>query len=377
MIYRFLHTGDWQLGMKRHYFSEGVQERYTQARFDAVRALGRIAEQEQCRFMLVCGDMFESNQVDRGTVARALEALREVRVPVYILPGNHDPLDAACVYNSSTFVDRQAANIHVIRNEEPFRPIDGLELVGAPWLSKRPAVNPATEVMASLSATDVPRVLAAHGMVDTFNPEKDDPRIITAADLDAAISAGKLTYAAVGDRHSATSIGNSGQAWYAGTPEATDAGEVRSGFALVVDIDGSDNKASVREVPVGNWQFIREEFALDTIEDIKSLADWLAGLENKETTVLKLDLGGSITLTENTVLHEHIDAATDVFAAVIVNDDKLMVAPDDQDFADMGFSGFAGRTVDQLRATIDAGGPEATAARQALMLMMRLSRSGE
>ncbi|HOB52800.1 MAG TPA: hypothetical protein PK176_11235 [Acidobacteriota bacterium] len=51
---RFLHTSDWQLGMRRHFLDEGAQERYAQARFDAVRALGRIAAAEECRVMLVC-----------------------------------------------------------------------------------------------------------------------------------------------------------------------------------------------------------------------------------------------------------------------------------------------------------------------------------
>ncbi|MBE9478645.1 MAG: hypothetical protein IMY80_01665 [Chloroflexi bacterium] len=48
---RFLHIGDWQLGMTRHFFSEGVQERFAQSRFDDIRELGRIAEEEDCRFM--------------------------------------------------------------------------------------------------------------------------------------------------------------------------------------------------------------------------------------------------------------------------------------------------------------------------------------
>lgn len=57
-VTRFLHTGDWQLGMTRHFFSEGVQERFAQSRFDAIRELGRIAEEEDCRFIVVCGDVF-------------------------------------------------------------------------------------------------------------------------------------------------------------------------------------------------------------------------------------------------------------------------------------------------------------------------------
>lgn len=69
MSFRFLHTGDWQLGMTRHFFSEGVQERFAQSRFDAIRELGRIAKKEDCQFMVVCGDVFESNLVDRKTVS--------------------------------------------------------------------------------------------------------------------------------------------------------------------------------------------------------------------------------------------------------------------------------------------------------------------
>jgi hypothetical protein len=38
----------------------------------------------------VCGDSFESNQVDRKTVARTIEALKEVPVPVYLLPSIKD-----------------------------------------------------------------------------------------------------------------------------------------------------------------------------------------------------------------------------------------------------------------------------------------------
>jgi hypothetical protein len=36
---RFLHTGDRQLGMTRHFFSEGVQERFAQCRFNVLRGL--------------------------------------------------------------------------------------------------------------------------------------------------------------------------------------------------------------------------------------------------------------------------------------------------------------------------------------------------
>jgi len=82
---RFLHTSDWQLGMTR-YFLGRIPRTVHSSAVDAIRTLGRIAKEEGCQFMLVCGDAFESNQVDRKTVARSLEALKST-VPVFILPG--------------------------------------------------------------------------------------------------------------------------------------------------------------------------------------------------------------------------------------------------------------------------------------------------
>src|SRR3990172_2692276 len=127
MSFWFLHTSDWQLGMTRHFLAEGAQERFNQARFDAIRTLGRIVREEDCQFLLVCGDAFESNQVDRKTVARALEALRDMPVPIYILPGNHDPLNAASVYRSSTFIERKPPQVQVIETAAPIEVAEGVE----------------------------------------------------------------------------------------------------------------------------------------------------------------------------------------------------------------------------------------------------------
>jgi len=39
-VIRFIHTSDWQLGMTRHFLSEGAQERFSQARVYAIQKLG-------------------------------------------------------------------------------------------------------------------------------------------------------------------------------------------------------------------------------------------------------------------------------------------------------------------------------------------------
>lgn len=371
---RFLHTGDWQLGMTRHFLSEGAQERYSQARFDAIRTMGRVAKDQNCQFMLVCGDAFESNLVDRKTVARAMEALKEVSVPVFILPGNHDTLNAASVYRSSTFIERKPVQVQVIETAAPIKIAEGVELVGAPWMSKRPVANPIEEAINALvPANKVIRICMGHGAVDTLTPDMESAGIISVAALERAIGEGKIHFVALGDRHSLTKVGGGDRIWYSGTPEATDFRETQSGYAHVVDI--GDDSVITKSIQIGQWRFIeRERVDLNTADDVEALRKSLEEIENKERTVVRLNLVGSLSLALTGALQNHLLDAKDVFGAFDVRDGALIVLPDDTDFTNLGFSGFADGTVQRLRSKIAEDGDEATVAREALMLMLRLAR---
>jgi DNA repair exonuclease SbcCD nuclease subunit len=375
-VTRFLHTSDWQLGMTRHFFTEGTQERFSQARFDAIRTMGRVAKDENCQFMLVSGDAFESNQVDRKTVARTLEALKEVPVPVFILPGNHDPLNAASVYRSSTFIERKPPHVNVIESMEPVKIVDGVELVGALWVSKRPPVNPLEELLRDLEpANGLIRICVGHGIIDYFTPDKESPGIIQVSILERAIADGKIHFVALGDRHSLTKIGDTGRIWYSGTPESTDFRETQSGFAQIVDID--ETNVATKSVQIGRWQFIeRERIDLNSPEEVEALKKNLEGIENKDRTIIRMNLVGSLSLSLSAELQNNLLAAKDLFGAFEVREDDLLVLPDDADFANLGFSGFADETIQQLRAKIAAGGDECITARDALMLLLRLAKEG-
>ena len=370
---RFLHTGDWQLGMTRHFFSEGVQERFAQSRFDAIRELGRIAKEEDCRFMVVCGDVFESNLVDRKTVSRALEALKDVPVPVYLLPGNHDPLNAASVYRSTTFLERKPAHVHVIEDTTPIRVDEGVEIVGIPWTSKRPLQDLVALTTGKLEPiVDTLRVCVAHGMVDNLSPNPDDPALISLHAAENAISQNKIHYLALGDRHSLTEVGDSGRIWYAGAPEPTDYNEVKPGFALVATIN--EEGVTRKEVNVGRWKFIeREQVDLNTKEDIEALRGWLGNLEDKERTVVKLRLVGSLSLSFHGELEELLAHVQEILGAVETRRDNLVVIPEDADFMDLGFSGFASCTVERLRSNVEKSGPDSITSRDALALLVRLA----
>ncbi len=373
---RFLHTGDWQLGMTRHFFSEGVQERFAQSRFDAIRRLGRIAEEEDCRFMVVCGDVFESNLVDRKTVSRAIEALKDVPVSVYLLPGNHDPFNAASVYRSTTFLERKPAHVHVIEDTAPVRVDNDIEIVGIPWTSKRPLedlVAVTTEKLEPI--VDTLRVCVAHGMVDNLSPDPDDPALISLHAAENAILQNKFHYLALGDRHSLTVVGDSGRIWYAGTPEPTDYNEVKPGFALVATIN--EEGVTTKEVCSGRWKFIeRKQVDLNTKEDIEALRGWFENLEDKERTVIKLRFIGALSLSLHGKLEEMLSHYKEILGAVETRMNNLVIMPEDADFMNLGFSGFASCTVERLRSSAEESGPDTIAARDALALLIRLAGRG-
>ncbi|MCK5240827.1 metallophosphoesterase [bacterium] len=370
---RFLHTSDWQLGMTRRFLSEEAQARYTQARFDAIRTMGRIAKEKQCQFMVVCGDSFESNQVDRKTVVRAIEALKEVTVPIYLLPSNHDPLDAATVYRSSTFIEKKPDHVHIMENTESVQVGEAIELVGAPWLSKRPNGNPIVNLLNELPpAVGIKRICVGHGIVDIFTPNKEAENVITVSKLESAILEGKVHFIALGDRHSLTKIGSGDRIWYSGTPESTDFREDHSGSCQIVTMDG--DHVTTEEVKIGQWSFIEKLVDLNTKDDVESLRKKLEDVPNRERSVVKLEFKGSLTLSLYGVLQNHILAAKDVLAGSVIKEDNLHVIPNDTDFIDLGFSGFADATVKRLQDKINQGGTEGAVASDAFMLLLRLSK---
>ena len=242
---RFIHTADWQLGMTRHFLDGEAQSRFSQARLDAIRRIGDMAREHRAEFVVVAGDVFETNQVSRQTVLRACEALAAIDVPVFLLPGNHEQLDATSVFRQPTFVRAAPANVVVIESSEPYRVAGrpGLEIVGAPRMTKRSLGDPLEPGWVGLApAAGVTRVLVGHGIVDVVMPigdEPDEETRIRIAPVEAAIADGRVAYVALGDRHSTTDVGSTGRAWYAGAPEPTAYVETDAGNVLLVEIDES------------------------------------------------------------------------------------------------------------------------------------------
>lgn len=371
---RFIHTADWQLGMRPYYLDERTQELFAEARFDAIRQIGRLAKQEGCDFVVVAGDVFE-NQPDRRTVARALDAMATIPVPTYLLPGNHDPLEPGAVYRSASFTSRKPDNVHVLGAPAVTEIKPGVEMLAAPWLSRRPAIDLVAQVCQDIGPAPGIRFLVGHGIVDSLSPTRDNLALIQVARLEEALADRRLHYVALGDRHSVTRI--SDRIWYSGTPEATDFGEERPGCVLVVQI-AAGGACTVEEREVGQWRFIRGDFELAGIDDLDQVNDWLEQLPNKGRSIVRLGLTGTLPVRGKAALDQLLINQQETFAAIERWDLKwnLAILPDDGDVGNLELAGFAREAWEQLRAEAQPDEARADLARDSLALLYRLAGGG-
>ena len=371
---RFLHTSDWQLGMTRRFLTPEAQSRFTDARIQAIRTIGSLAQQRDAQFVVVAGDVFESNMVDRQLVLRTLEALREAVVTFYLLPGNHDPLDGGSVFRSNVFRNNQPSNVVVLEGET-VEPSAGTWLVPAPWRSKKQTSDPiaaALEVAGQLTGT---RIIVGHGGSDAYAPDPDRVDLIRTANAEAAIASGAVHYIALGDRHSRTAIGSTGRIWYSGAPEPTEYRETDPGLVLDVLLDG--DQIEVTPVKVASWRFAEStDVAIDSAADIVRLRTWLDGLPAKERTILNLGFTGTVSMAVAAELDETVEHYRPMFGAIErrSGDSDLVVIPSESDFSSLGLSGFAARAAEELGQQAAQPSPQSREARDALALLHRLVR---
>lgn len=369
----FVHTADWQLGMRRHYLDPEAQGVFSQARVDAVKAVGALAAEVDADFVTVGGDAFDDNAVDRRTVLKAREALASFpAVPVLVLPGNHDALEAGSVFRRHEFESGLPPNVRVVSDTAPIEVPPGVEVVGGPFTVRHPATNPLIRAVEGLTPSSQLRILLGHGNLDAVAGSFDQAGLLRLSELEGWLSEGLAHFVALGDRHSATSVGDTDRVWYAGAPEPTGYREDPQGTALVVRIDQQDVEVEVHRV--GTWTYRQRVFDVAGPADLDAVVQWLDEPERKEHTIASLAVRGSLSLGDLHRLETAIDDARGLYGALEIWDrhHELMAVPSEEDLADMALGGFVAGALEELR---DAAGrsPDDRASTDALALLHRLA----
>jgi len=108
---KLLHSADWHLDAPIHGRTPAQTALLRQSLLDLPQKICALARQERCDLMLLSGDLFDGS-CSAESLSAVQQALREAAIPVFIAPGNHDPIDSSCPWNQEGW----PKNVHIFRS---------------------------------------------------------------------------------------------------------------------------------------------------------------------------------------------------------------------------------------------------------------------
>ena len=297
---KFIHTADWQIGKPYNRIEDfEKRSRLKSVRIESVQKIMDLVKEENCDFILVAGDLFDSPSPTLSDVRAVLSIIGEYEIPVYAIPGNHDFGGEGSFWTQDKFADSRselAPNFHILLEPVPLVVNDSV-ILPCP-LKKR---HETKDLLAWLNEvnwneyTGLTRIMVAHGSVSNFQSNQDylpEEQVVYSNLLNLdRLPSEELDYIALGDWHGFKKIND--KAFYSGTPEIDrfPLGDTNTpGYTLVVETERNKNP-KVQEIFTSsvNWYTVTQK--VEGAEDLKSLEQNINDLKsgvNKDLVLLNV-----------------------------------------------------------------------------------------
>jgi len=268
---KFVHTADWHLGRRFPSFDAADQLKLSRARLEVIDRILGVAEQTGADAVLCAGDLFDEPDPGKEWWEPLLEKLRKQQAarPIFLLPGNHDPLVPASVYHlDHSFRRGLPAWVHVIDRDDFEHALSpDAVLYSAPCRSQAGQKDLALSLPGRAAGDERIRIGLVHG--STFDIEGCQMNFPIARD--AVLQRG-FDYLAIGDTHNFREVppGAGVPTVYPGAPEPTTFGEVDAGYVAVVFVTRR-RRAIVRCDRVAQWTW--EQVICRSIAELSALRD--------------------------------------------------------------------------------------------------------
>jgi len=361
---KFVHTADWQIGMK----AEGLGQAGASVRAERLAAGGRVVETAVtcgADFIIVAGDLFEDNGVDRTLIQKTADTLARFDGPVYIVPGNHDPDVPGSVWEHPAWAS--ANNLNVLTEKQPVDITGGI-LYPCPVADKYSTKDPTAWIQTQ--AGNIVRLAVAHGNMEGLPESAPDHPIPRHATQRSG-----LNYLALGHWHSTvtyTDPDGGVRTAYCGTPEPSRFGEPDSGNALLVTIESPVAPPRTKAIKTGGliWQVIEEN--LRHIGDLAALRQRIEALADPDRMLVDLRLNGLLHSQEVGLLSHLQDMVASRFLFSRINMSGLRPSPEDDGWITALPSGVLRDTAARLRKMADDGDTSSRQSQIAALALMEL-----
>jgi len=373
---RFLHAADLHLGLRITRFEENACNRIGEARFEAIEQLRAKAVEHKVDFILIAGDVFDDHSISKAIAERAFTLFegKALPCPVYIIPGNHDPLIPGGVWDREPWKRAQPTkNIHLLREPKPVQ-VQGLPVTIFPCpLRNRNSVDDPTCWIADHLRGEGDasiRIGLAHGSLHLFPNLPLDDHLIT---KDAADRYG-LDYLALGHWHkplkhrSASGVErtaysgthepmrfpglgaclSTGWTSYSGDGDAERFQDEGRGTALLVSIDEAGAVPVIETIEVGRlrWEDHRQDVSAKPLGEIIS---FFAEKDLRERTLLRLHLFGVLDPEKHQRMENLRDILNRYCPGSSLHTDEVLVEPTNEQAAQIVGDGVLARILERLR----------------------------
>lgn len=367
---KFIHSADWQLGKPFGRFYSDVRSALTEARFDAVDALGKAAAEHSAEHVIVAGDVFDTEGPEDRTIVQAISRMDRHACRWWLLPGNHDFARNGGLWDR---VRQRASDKIVILSEPAPREIEEkIWLLPAPLIHRHNLEDP-TSLFDTMETPGARlRIGVAHGSIRDFGSRGETKNQI--APDRARLS--QLDYLALGDWHGALKV--DARTWYSGTPETDRFQRDEPGHALVVEVQ-PNLVPIVTPIRTGRFQWLTREWTVNDKVAFDAECDQLLAGVDAPNTLLQLTLAGITNLGERIAMLGRLENdLSHRLRHLAVRADDLVGRPREEDLATLAVEGMLGTAAAKLNATIDAGGLESAVAKRALeRLFVEYSREDQ
>lgn len=316
MSVKFIHTADLQLA--KPYGSiqdEAKRVKLKDVRFEVFTSIKKMVEEHGAKFVVIAGDMFDSTTPTNYEVSLACSLIHAIKVPVYVIPGNHDHGGKGSVWYQDFFIKEQprlAPNLIILLEPKAIE-IEHAILFPCPLL-RRHEYDDLTAWLRTIDTSvfpaSKPKIILAHGTTQDFSSGSSlDDEYIVANFIDlVGFPENEFDYIALGDWHGTKKVGP--KAWYAGTPEIDrfiKGAENKPGHVLLVEAD-CKKAPVVTEIRTTKVEWYEKEFEFideNSLDIFNAEIKALFGTRVAED-LLKLTLTGHLGLADFTKLEEQI-----------------------------------------------------------------------
>ncbi len=258
---RILHTAD--LHMDSPFEGLGAAKATVRRREqrDLLGRIAALAAEERADVVLFSGDLLDSENTFYETGEELIRALRQIRVPVFIAPGNHDYYSERSPYARLKLPE----NIHIF-SENEIRCVDlpglGMRVYGAAFTEDQSA--PLLRGFRAERTEGVYNLLCLHGEVGVRDSKYNPISVEELAQSD-------LDYAALGHVHKSGGLLRAGKTWYSwpGCPEGRGFDETGEKTVNLIELDGE--KCTLRTLSVASRRYETMEVDVSGVEPLLAI----------------------------------------------------------------------------------------------------------